>query len=194
MSAEAAPLVPGWCALGTFVAAGFLFAITEWHARSGGIDRARLEGSWAGYDAADIRAAMDQWGEAGVRRYRDRLIPLDMMFAALVMLGAMLLAAWAASSSGSPVLGMLAGGPLVAAGLMDIREGLALRRVFANGAGPRPSLVALAAARTRIKRSLYAAGSVTAALAAFGLTIGWFWGSLLVAAAIAAKTIRWLRS
>lgn len=193
MSAETVAL-PGWCALGTIVLAGMLFAVTERMARRNGIDRARIEGRWAGYDSDDIRAAKEDWGEAGTRLYRDRLIPLDALFALALAVAATLLAAWSASSSESPVLGMLAGGPLVAAAVVDLREGLALRSLLVWNVQPKPSLVALAAARTRIKLSLYAAGTVTAALASLGLTIGWLWGSLLVAAAIAAKTIHWLRS
>lgn len=195
MTVEAVPpIVPGWCALGTFLLATIVLGITAGWGRRYDVDRARIEGRWAGYDAADIGAAMAAYGEAGTRLYRERLIPLDAVFAMLVILAALLLAAWSASRSGSPVLGMLAGGPLVGGGIVDLREGVALRRVLVWGIEPKPSLVALAASRTRIKLSLYAAGMVTAALATFGLTIGWLWGSLLVAAAIAAKTIHWLRS
>ena len=189
-----APLVPGWCAFGTFVLAAIVFGAAALLARRGGVDRSRIEGRWAGYDATDIGTAMAAYGEAGARVYRNRLIPLDALFALLVILAALLLGAWAAGRSASPLLGMMAGGPLVAAGIVDIREGLALRELLVWGREPKPSQVALAAARTRIKLSLYAAGSITAALASLGLTIGWLWGSLLVAAAIAGRTIYWLRS
>lgn len=176
------------------VASLLLHRLTEGLGRRHGIDRRAIEGRLAGYDAADLAAIFTRFGPEGVRLYRDRLVPLDWGFAALVAGAGLSHAIWATLTSGLAPVGLLAGGALVSGALVDLREGLALRALFAAWLRGEPlddGLVARAAARTRLKIVLYTSGIGAAALVALSLWLGWLSGGLLVAGTALATTAFW---
>jgi hypothetical protein len=161
------------------------------------IDRTLIEGRLAGYNTTDlVDIFANSYGHTGVDFYRGRLLPLDAIFAALALMSAIAVAVWATRTSLSPMLGMLAGGPLAIGALFDLREGMALRGLMGSWLSQQPLdavKVARAAVRTRLKLVFYAIGLATALLVALALqpSFGWRGAIAVVVILIVFRVATW---
>lgn len=161
------------------------------------IERSLIEARLAGYNADDLTGLFaNTYGHDKVSIYRGRLLPLDFVYALLVLLSAIALAVWATRASLSPMLGLLAGGPLAAGAIFDLREGLALRGLMAAWLAQKPLDplgVARAAVRTRLKIVFYATGLATAMLVTLALqpTLGWRGAIAIVGLLIIFRIATW---
>jgi hypothetical protein len=161
------------------------------------IDRTLIEGRFAGYNGDDLTGLFTNiYGRSGVDVYRHRLLPLDAVFAVLALVSAIAIAIWATRTSISPMLGMLAGGPLAIGAIFDLREGMALRGLMGAWLAQRPLepvRVAHAAVRTRLKLVFYTIGLATALLVSLALQpmLGWRGAIAIVSILIVFRGARW---
>lgn len=160
------------------------------------IDRSLIEDRLAGYTADDLAGLFAGYGPDKVRIYRGRLLSLDALFALLVLASAIALAIWATRASLSPLIGVLAGGPLAMGAILDLREGLALRGLMGAWLAQAPldpRHVAQAAVRTRLKIVFYAMGLATATLVTLALqpTLGWRGAIAIVGLLIIFRYATW---
>lgn len=141
------------------------WAVGFWSNRQG-VPR-MLESDWDGYSVADVEKLFTLYGEDRRARYRNRVLPADIVCALVYSaVGALMIAGLA--MRGQPLwVAALCGGGWFLGGLCDLAENVAVARLLARYPQVDAGNVAFASMMTRLKLVLFALGVAGALVAAY---------------------------